>query len=468
MSEVAGWAVAFACEEGEERRAGAATAVLSGLLGRPRVGAQALRGGHICALALAVRAQAASIEAALVEVRGEDPVAAVALLVVLEAAAAEAVAASPVLQHAVAAAAGRQVSKGAGAKDEGGDAAGKSSSQPTASSSSGSFDPAQAACALVADLVQGAEAQVGVHAQGAPWSSGAGGALASDAGVGPLYRRGRESSGASLRASLSRFSLACRHLFALRSLLVLALGQGVQPLLAACRGSAPVPELVSDDLACGAFVLDTGLRLIAPPVDSIRPGNVFTLSTFSFFTAAHFPVAAAVASAPVARGLPGGGRDPLAPLTAAQSQQRRIAVVLGQSYMVLAVILAGRGGASSRVGAPGSPGGTPAKVRGRALLVAPLHAVFVTPLPDAPTIVDVRILTRESFGAGLVQDLGPWKAEGGSRLGEGGLHLRVASFCLALDQLDAPGRVVAHVETARGRVLMTKVEDVAKLGTLRV
>lgn len=267
------------------------------------------------------------------------------------------------------------------------------------------------------------------------------------------------------------FQATCRTFFRLRSLLACLMTPGPLPLLQLARGLQFTAQQaryydqgqVIDDLACNAFLVDAPLRSVAPPVDSIRPGNVFTLTAFQYYTAALYPTPTGTLSAPIAKGLPLAiSRDPLAPLSAAVGSQRRVAVVLGQSYLVVAVVLS-----QKQSGQASAPAGVPPRVRGRAILVTPLHCTFVTPLPDAPMIVDVRVISTDEAVKGVCMDLGPWLPQSSAPAAGGGAAsqalLRMQGFSLAFDAVEGPSKTVQHVEAARARVLLEKVEHLHAL-----
>lgn len=264
--------------------------------------------------------------------------------------------------------------------------------------------------------------------------------------------------------------------------------------------------------------LDPLLRAVAPPLDSIRPGNSFSLQRLPWFSASVYPVVLDLPAPPIGPGHAGGGSgaassgDPngvLAPLAqaasaaaaalnggapgsatvsgsgsafvpangspattsaasggdasgsagssaaaaAAAASARRVGVVLGSTYLVLADLLPARqvtAGGSGGGGEPSEPS-TPTTAglaqRGRALAVVPLHFTYTTVPLRAGHVVDVRFLTRSPVA--LARQIAVTTAAETRALD-------IAGFTLVLDSSELAAITAAHVEAARRRVLDAK------------
>ena len=340
------------------------------------------------------------------------------------------------------------------------------------------------------------------------------------------------------------------------------------------------------DASSKTLCLDPLLKLIAPPADSIRPGNSFSLQRLPWFSASCYPVALNLPSppvgpppscsvphpsdhtailAPLAQAASAAGVASLPPSTprdggagsassssstsvsgsgsasasaggsgqsgsgysqtsvysttngtasaiatatpSSSSAPRRVGVVLGSSYLVLAELLQARtaigtpsaaasaptaatnsavpeGGASS-TGTGGGNDGAAASVtastaaalyqRGRALAVVPLHFTFTTVPPKAPHVVDVRFVTRAHVAlsrhiAAVTGEEAPQTqqlrdstaAQGSSVLPPPSsittrLPLDVCGFCLVLESAELASITAAHVDAARRRVVEGKL-----------
>jgi hypothetical protein len=276
-------------------------------------------------------------------------------------------------------------------------------------------------------------------------------------------------------------------------------------------------------------ISDPLLCVLAPPLDSIRPGDSFSIATLPFFLGwlyataldldlpalgAPQPAAAATAAASTPRSGGGatarrasftddasdssplaasagaaaapastaaasmGARDPLAPLTGSVSQRpagRRVAVVLGQSYLVLAELIASRlpGQTSSRrtSGAPGvarradaavdsaaAISGSYALKKARALAVCPLHTSFSFIPPQAPHILDIRIASREAIplAAALVPVNGPLAASRASAIS-------FSACVLVLEDSSVAAHAAMHIDSARRRITGGKLDAILRL-----
>ena len=240
------------------------------------------------------------------------------------------------------------------------------------------------------------------------------------------------------------------------------------------------------------------LRVLAPPPDSIRPGNSFSIAALPWFAATFYPAlldlavppvgppsAAVAAAAEVQNGKPtfSGANaalsplDVLAPLTSVSSAARRVGVVLGQSYIVLAELVSVNGdGAAVPLPAPPAPYGiaasgnqsshagptvaTPLSQRARALTVLPLHYTYTSSAgPRAPHVLDVRCLVRERL---------PLLRVTATTVGDG-MALEVAGGVLAMDNADIARYAAGHIESAKRRLLGGKVRVLSssELGLFR-
>lgn len=334
----------------------------------------------------------------------------------------------------------------------------------------------------------------------------------------PMQLHLRHRTPPRVLSTTAAFASSFAQLCALRSLLGALQGQTCDALVAAAysdaSGAPAVPAMTEeqgDDLHGGAWLLHDAtdaarLRLIAPPFDSISTGNTFSLSSLPYFLANHIPMAVDPLASPASLS---------ASLSAAMQQQmhRRVGVVLGQSYLVIAEIVQSRsggsgGGAAARPSVPapaaasslpaksntsGSGGATSSsgaiKIRGRALSVSPLHFTRVAVIPGLPNTVLVTVWCRDKME---LAELLPMSAVEGPAAASSltlptassrtlpsptavsttwpssytsSLALRCYAFTLVMDNADLAAHTVAHVQAARERILTSKKEALKSLQT---
>jgi hypothetical protein len=180
--------------------------------------------------------------------------------------------------------------------------------------------------------------------------------------------------------------------------------------------------------------------------------------------------------------------DPLAPLVRAAHSGRRLAVVLGQSYLVLAELLlargpggapgaGGAGNASSAMALAAQPGYGPASAaaggtaigggfvvsKGRALAVCPLHLCYSLIPPQAVHVLDVRMSSRDAVP--LAQTL-PASHDGLSALTtspNAGVKAQVSGFVLVMDEPDVTAHVAMHIDASRRRIIGAKLDAILRL-----
>jgi hypothetical protein len=182
--------------------------------------------------------------------------------------------------------------------------------------------------------------------------------------------------------------------------------------------------------------------------------------------------------------------DPLAPLVRVTHSGRRLAVVLGQSYLVLAELLlargpggapgaGGAGNASSAMALAAQPGYGPSSAaaaaggtaigggfvvsKGRALAVCPLHLCYSFIPPQAVHVLDVRMSSRDAVP--LAQAL-PASHAGLSALTtspHAGVKAHVCGFVLVMDEPDVTAHVAMHIDASRRRIIGVKLDAILRL-----
>lgn len=258
----------------------------------------------------------------------------------------------------------------------------------------------------------------------------------------------------------------------------LASGGGASTAAAAAIASAPPQGFSAEGgglWELETLVVDLPLRRLAPPLDSIRPGRAFGMSRLPWFPALAYPMVLPLADPPLGPGVPGAGPeatialvDAHTPLALAARTARRVGVVLGHSYLVLAEILPGKqapplppvaaqasAGGQTPAAAPAVPQpqyvfAVPPPQRGRALAVLPLQFAFASVPARAPHVVDLRCLSRDVTPALPAVRLGPGP--------EDGVPLEMVGVTLALESPAQAQRVVAHLAAARSRITQARVD----------
>lgn len=249
------------------------------------------------------------------------------------------------------------------------------------------------------------------------------------------------------------------------------------------------------------FTLDPPLRRIAPPLDSIRPGRSFGMSRLTWFLASWYPLVLPLAHPPLGGGVAGGPRsdtdtvedgDVMTPLALAIQSSRRVAVVLGHSYLVIADVLPNKlatatapasgkpptptttiaavssSSTSSTTTPLGRAAAPPLSQRGRALDVLPLHFTYATVPARAPHAVDLRCLSRKEEGppnpGSVAVHLGPGVASAdasgrayGQADASGGVPLELLGGTLVMDNVDLALHTRDHLDAARRRILDAKI-----------
>jgi hypothetical protein len=245
------------------------------------------------------------------------------------------------------------------------------------------------------------------------------------------------------------------------------------------------------DPAARGLAVDPAIRALSPPLDAIRPGNTFSLQRLPWFAATAYPVVLALPAPPVgpapahpaspsdltallaplaASGMGGGGGGALtggAAGSATGGGGRRVGVVLGQTYLVLADYGTGAppgvhaDGSARPVSSAGPVGGDGASApapalaqRGRAVSVVPLHYTYVSvPSGGARHVADVRFVTRTRVALARPIATSITEADAGG----GGGVLEVAGFTLVMDTAELAAITAAHVDAARRRILAGKL-----------
>ncbi len=279
-------------------------------------------------------------------------------------------------------------------------------------------------------------------------------------------------------ARVSHFSRQLQQALVLRSVMLGLHGTGIEELRRAAYESsslahspsrpadAPVRETEVPtwlpDVQSGVWTVDPWLLRVAPPFDSIEVGNTFTLSSLPWFLATYCPVV-----------LPPRASEAEAN-AAVQScglAQRRLAIVLGQSYLVLAEVLQPRATARTVVGEAAPQPGSP-RVRGRAVLVSPLHFTSVHRVSATSPVVRVRLLSGTSavaFATDLGEELvqSPGHGAGSNAVAlfsrKPTMGLRAFSFTLVMDHVDIAHQCVTHVQTVSERIRKGKLDALAAL-----
>jgi hypothetical protein len=252
-------------------------------------------------------------------------------------------------------------------------------------------------------------------------------------------------------------------------------------------------ELEKEDLACGVWCLDPVLRDIAPPLDGIAMGNTFSLNNLPWFQATHFPVF-----------LPPNVSATNATVLMQDviESRKRLGVVLGQSFFVLTEVLV----ASSTItssnttiqpkmtlstnasngniehpalgnnGNNGSVNGasqSPVKVKGKALLVIPLHLIslhLISVPESSPAILDVRFISGLDLNGLAVEATDSpvhtdsfWAAASTTTSTSHIPRPRRYGFALALESPEVAARAIEHVTVASSRAVTAKVVAFEKL-----
>lgn len=236
-----------------------------------------------------------------------------------------------------------------------------------------------------------------------------------------------------------------------------------RPDVAGDTGAWVLPRPSEADLWDGYSVSpDLLLRRIAPPLDSIRVGNVFPVTRLPWFMATHVPVPLDIATPCIGRSASAAvSDDPLKPLSSSLGGATRLGIVLGQSYLVLAEPVASRG-AIQRV---------------RALCVAPLQYTYPHTPSKTPHILDMRVLSRDPVPLTRALPLAPTSIrvaadmsvrEECEHAGEAGgvedtlawpvpLQLGVRGFTLLMDSADLSSHTCMHVDAARRRIMEARL-----------
>jgi hypothetical protein len=258
--------------------------------------------------------------------------------------------------------------------------------------------------------------------------------------------------------------------------------------------SSTLGELEMEDLACGVWCVDPIVREIAPPLDGIAAGNTFSLTNLPWFQATHFPVF-----------LPPGVSTANATviMQGALESRRRLGVVLGQSFLVLTDVLTSSSNlqqpktsptnatnGSSEHPALGSSGNSsnnavngasqsPVKVKGKALLVIPLHLVslhLISSPESSPAILDVRFISGSSI-SGLAAEATDSPAHSAESLWSAAATTssstplprpRRYGFALALESPEVAARAIEHVTVASSRAVTMKVSAFEKLANYSI
>jgi len=257
-------------------------------------------------------------------------------------------------------------------------------------------------------------------------------------------------------------------------------------------------ELEQEDLACGVWCLDPIIREIAPPLDGIAAGNTFSLTNLPWFQATHFPVF-----------LPPGVSSTNATviMQGAIESRRRLGVVLGQSFFVLTEVamssssnnsqqqqtsktsptngtsgeqhpaLGSSGNSNSAGNSVNGASQSPVKVKGKALLVIPLHLVslhLVSSPESSPAILDVRFISGSNLtGLAVEATDSPahsssdslWSAAATTSSSSPLPRPRRYGFALALESPEVAARAIEHVTVASSRAVTMKVAAFEKLSS---
>jgi hypothetical protein len=219
--------------------------------------------------------------------------------------------------------------------------------------------------------------------------------------------------------------------------------------------SALIPRYVWDgEVVC----LDPLLRLVAPPLDSIRPGETFPLSSYKWVLAMHYPVTLALPFPPVGLPLPGDVSDVTGPLVANKLLAKRYGVVLGLSYIVLVEFLMKP--SSRTAGAAPSPA-QPSKAR--ALTVYPLHFTFVSTPPSLPTALDVRVISRDALPMSQTLPASTDGAGSYTTSPHSKFQTMVCGYTLVLDTADACADAGTYINLTRRKIIASKIDAILSL-----
>ena len=255
-----------------------------------------------------------------------------------------------------------------------------------------------------------------------------------------------------------------------------------------------------------AVVPDALLRVIAPPLDSIRVGNMFSVRGLTWYAATQYPITLDLSVPPI--GLPAlqggvplvprrpsgvsaasgmsGGSDPTAPLAVATPTARRMGVVLGQSYLVLGEMVArhaSTGGAPATAGvsepvaaAPPRPPAAPASTstatlpgtvlvvtKARAQSVCPLHLTYTFTPPSSPNVLDVRLLARDDIPRSQALPACTDGVAVYTTSPHSGVATHVCGFTLVFDTADMCAAVAMYIDASRRRLMASKMDAILAL-----
>jgi hypothetical protein len=309
----------------------------------------------------------------------------------------------------------------------------------------------------------------------------------------------------SMQPLVLDFAISLQQLLLLRSLLFGLEGDSLSKLIRTAYSSSSdisttalssnitLGELEKEDLACGVWCLDPVLRDIAPPLDGIAIGNTFSLNNLPWFQATHFPVFlppnVSAASATVL-------------MQGVIESRKRLGVVLGQSFFVLTEVLVASSSTSTsnttiqpktslstsasngniehpalgNNGNNGSVNGasqSPMKVKGKALLVIPLHLIslhLISVPESSPAILDVRFISGLDLNGLAVEATDSpvhtdsfWAAASTTTSTSHIPRPRRYGFALALESPEVAARAIEHVTVASSRAVTAKVAAFEKL-----
>ena len=276
--------------------------------------------------------------------------------------------------------------------------------------------------------------------------------------------------------------VSMRQVCALRAILRAASARALRLLRdAATMGLAK--GTAADDLVLGEWACDDmQVREFVCPLDAISPGNTFTLSALAWAPATLWAISMRELPSPLGDGgsaAADGGATALAVLAErvrdGSAAPRRVAVVLGKTFLVIAEPLVAR--------AAPPPPAPPPRARARALAVLPLHTTFVSPVPaagvaGAASVVDVRFVargwgdqaprpaapivvtpspvSRASLPLALPSTPPPGPDTSPSERAAWRPTPRVLGCTLAFESVERAAAVVAHVDAARSRVLRAR------------
>lgn len=220
-------------------------------------------------------------------------------------------------------------------------------------------------------------------------------------------------------------------------------------------------KVTQGELFSNVWLMDPWIRLIAPPFDSIEVGNTFTLSSLSWHPGIHIPLSFYTSKNVVQliQGLD-------------EKQKRRICIVLGQSYLVIAELLTSKNLPTTTTTNQSNPqsSGVP-RTRGRALIVCPLHLTIVRHFANIPGIMDISILAKDTIplatGTGSVHVA---SSENSNTIGNPEVineiqllnkrniqHFQLYSFTLLVENMELQNKITQHVRTAQERITSGKL-----------